>query len=78
MVLGVCARMILRRLECRSANSVTFGGVSLLISFPYSGSGSKSPYMFVYVSEYCVGGFVSLYYVASGCVCLVVVCDCGV
>ena len=31
MVLDVCARMILRRLEFRSANLVTLGGVSLLV-----------------------------------------------
>ncbi len=31
MVLDVCARMILRSLECRSANLVTLGGVSLLV-----------------------------------------------
>ena len=31
MVLDVCARMIFRRLECRSANLATLGGVSLLV-----------------------------------------------
>ena len=31
MVLDVCARMILRRLGCRSANLVTLGGVTLLV-----------------------------------------------
>ena len=31
MMLDVCARMILRRMECRSANLVRLGGVSLLV-----------------------------------------------
>ncbi len=31
MVLDVCARMILRSLERRSANLVTLGGVSLVV-----------------------------------------------
>ena len=31
IVLDVCHRMILRSLECRSANLVTLGGVSLLV-----------------------------------------------
>jgi hypothetical protein len=31
MVLDVCVRMILRRLECRSANLVTLDGVSFLV-----------------------------------------------
>ena len=31
MVLEMCARMILRRLENKSANLVTLGGVSLLV-----------------------------------------------
>jgi len=33
MVLDVCARMILRSRECRSADLVTLGGVSLLDLF---------------------------------------------
>ncbi len=33
MVLDVCVRMILRRLECSPANLVTFGVVSLLFLF---------------------------------------------
>ena len=48
MVLDVCARMILRSQECRSANLVTLGGVSLLflliwgqvLSPPIGGSAS--------------------------------------
>ena len=31
MVLDVCVRMILRRLECRSANLITLGCVSFLV-----------------------------------------------
>ena len=48
MVLDVCARVILRRLECRSGNLVTLGGVSVLalliwgqvLSPPIGGSAS--------------------------------------
>ncbi len=40
--LSVCARMSLRRLQCRSASLVLLGGVSLLV-FSYLGPGSKSP-----------------------------------
>ncbi len=74
MVLDVCVRMSLRRLECRSANLVTLGGVSFFIflvwgqvlSPPICGSASVNIMS---------GFFVSLYHVSSGCVCLVVVCE---
>ena len=36
VVLDVCVRMSLRRLECRSANLVTLGGVSFLVFFLWS------------------------------------------
>jgi hypothetical protein len=74
VVLDVCVRISLRRLECKSANLIMLGGVSFsffrvwgqALSPPTSGSTSV---------KIIPGGFVSLYHVASGCVCFVVVCD---
>ena len=67
--LGVCVRMSLRRLECRSASLVMLGSVSLfgfriwgqVLSSPTDGSASLN--------------IMSLCYIASGCVCFVIVCD---
>ena len=74
VAMDVCVRMSLRRLECKSANLVMLGGVSLSFSV-FGPSGSKSPYGWVCIGEYYVEGIVSFYHVASKCVCFVIVCD---
>ena len=58
MMLDVCARMILRSLEYRSANLVTLGGVSLLVLFIWGQVLSPS-----------IGGFASVNFM-SGVLCL--------
>ncbi len=42
VVLDVCVRMSLRRLECKSASFVMMGGVPIPF-FSHLGPGSKSP-----------------------------------
>jgi len=77
VVLGVCDRMSLRRLECRSASLVMVGGVPFpfcrvlgqVLSPPMGGSASVK-IMSVVLCPFC--------HVACGCVCFVIVCDSSV
>ncbi len=67
--LGICVRVSLRKLECRSASLVILGGVSLFIFWSWG-----------HVPSPPTGGFASVNimsfdYVAGGCVCFIVVYD---
>ena len=69
VLVGVCFRISLCRLECRSVRLLVLGVLSFLVPRIWG----QSPYMRVCICEYDVRGFVSFHNTAGGRVGLIVV-----